>query len=193
MTNSFYREAHGIALFFDLTNKNSFDNISSRFMLDLKNLAKPTAKIILVGTKCDLKDMRTVSKEEAIQFAIENKLPYIETSAKLNINVQESIEYLCASVMSEEYPSLKEHLNFHHHIEWNTENHLKFPIQFKQSVFCFLLSTKRYEKRHKFKIPKVIRIEIIKRTNPKIEIPEILKQIKTISLKKEKENGCRLN
>ena len=45
---------------------------------------------MLVGTKCDLREGRTVLREEAEQLADENNMLYYETSAKDNINVKEA-------------------------------------------------------------------------------------------------------
>ena len=43
----------------------------------------------LVGNKVDLEDKRIINKEEANKFAEEHNLPYIETSAKDGINIDE--------------------------------------------------------------------------------------------------------
>ena len=42
---------------------------------------------LLVGNKCDLEKNRKVSKEEANAKAAEWNVPYVETSAKTNDNV----------------------------------------------------------------------------------------------------------
>ena len=46
----------------------------------------------LVGNKIDLEDKRVIKKEEANKFAEEHNLPYIETSAKDGINIEELID-----------------------------------------------------------------------------------------------------
>ena len=43
----------------------------------------------LVGNKSDLVEQRKVSYDEAKQYADEHELPYIETSAKEGININE--------------------------------------------------------------------------------------------------------
>jgi GTPase SAR1 family protein len=45
--------------------------------------------IVLVGTKIDLEHRRQVSREEAMAFAEEYKIPYIETSSKTGANISE--------------------------------------------------------------------------------------------------------
>ena len=48
-------------------------------------------KVVLVGNKCDLPDnKRQVTKEQAEEMAKKWGVPYIETSAKESINVQEA-------------------------------------------------------------------------------------------------------
>ena len=42
-----------------------------------------------MGNKSDLVDNRVISKEEADKFAEEHNLPYIETSAKEGVNIDE--------------------------------------------------------------------------------------------------------
>ena len=166
-------------MFFDITRESSFANVG-QWLNEINNNIKENCKVVLVGTKCDLEEIRVISKEEAIEFATKNKLEYFETSSKLKINIEETVDYLCAEAMCEYYPQLKEYLHFPN--EWKIENHSKFPTKFKQSIFCFLLSLKRFEKKYKTKIPKVIRIEIIKRSNPKYDVSEILKDMKNVRI-----------
>ena len=46
--------------------------------------------MVVVGNKCDLSDQRQVTKEQGIKLAKEWNVPFFETSAKTNINCQES-------------------------------------------------------------------------------------------------------
>ena len=43
----------------------------------------------MVGNKLDLIDNRVISKEEVNNFAEEHNLPYVETSAKEGVNIEE--------------------------------------------------------------------------------------------------------
>ena len=169
-------------MFFDVTNSNSFERLSG-WLGEIEKYAQETCKVALVGNKCDLQNIRKISKEEIIEFATKKKLKYFETSAKNNINIQETVEYLCAEIMCVTYPHLKEYLDYPN--EWSVENHSKFPSKFKQSIFSFLLTLKRYEKKYKLKVPKVIKIEIIKRTNPIFDFEDILNNFKNIEISSE--------
>lgn len=47
---------------------------------------------MLVGNKCDLNDKRVISAEEGTEFAMQNGLAFIETSALSAINVDLAFE-----------------------------------------------------------------------------------------------------
>jgi len=80
------KNSQGIILVYDITNRKSFEDLNM-WINDINN-ATDKASIILFGNKCDLQN-REVSKEEAEKFAKKNNIPYIETSAKLKININE--------------------------------------------------------------------------------------------------------
>jgi GTPase KRas protein len=50
--------------------------------------------MLLVANKCDLTNERVVSVEEGKAMARRFKCRYVETSARLRVNVQESFYYL---------------------------------------------------------------------------------------------------
>ena len=80
------KNSQGIILVYDITNRKSFEDLNM-WINDINN-ATDKASIILFGNKCDLQN-RKVSKEEAEKFAKKNNIPYIETSAKLKLNINE--------------------------------------------------------------------------------------------------------
>lgn len=88
ITTSYYRGSHGVCIVFDLTDKQSFENINSWFT-EIEKYASNNIKKILVGNKCDISKDREISYQEANEFANKLNIPYIETSAKDSINVQE--------------------------------------------------------------------------------------------------------
>ena len=85
ITSSYYRNAHGILLAFDLTNMESFKNLN-RWMKDIYKLTDDPA-MVLIGTKLDLKDKRQVRYEDAKKFAENNNINYYEISSKENLNI----------------------------------------------------------------------------------------------------------
>lgn len=81
------KNSQGIILVFDITNRKSFEDLN--MWIDDINNATDKVSIILFGNKCDLQN-RKISKEEAEKFAKKNNIPYIETSAKLKLNINEA-------------------------------------------------------------------------------------------------------
>jgi Ras-related protein Rab-5C len=56
---------------------------------ELQRRGDPDVVIALAGNKADLEDKRKVGKEEAREYAEENGIIFIETSAKTAVNVKE--------------------------------------------------------------------------------------------------------
>lgn len=83
------RKIDALILMFDTTHQETFSNIKKKWLIEANTYEN--ALIFLVGTKMDLTSQndRKVSTEEAQKFAESLNLPYIEISAKNNINVDE--------------------------------------------------------------------------------------------------------
>ena len=80
ITSAYYRGAVGALLVYDISKHSTFENVE-RWLQELRVHAEPNTVIMLVGNKSDLRHLRTVSTEEAKQFAEENEIAFIETSA----------------------------------------------------------------------------------------------------------------
>jgi len=82
-----------ILLTFDTTRYKSFTNLTN-WLSEIRKLPFNT-QMILVGTKVDEVEKRSVSKEEALAFVHrEGMLTYFEVSAKTGENVKELFEYV---------------------------------------------------------------------------------------------------
>ena len=94
MGQSFYRNSESCILVFDLTNPESFKNIETWRNVFLSALNPPDAStypFILVGNKSDMKDDIKVNKDEIEAYCKEhNNMPYFSTSAKEDINLEET-------------------------------------------------------------------------------------------------------
>lgn len=97
ITYSFYKQANGVIVAFDVTNVTSFNNVKN-WLESINQHADPNIVKALVGNKIDLEEQRVVSFEEAKNLAHQNKMPYFETSAKLNKNVDDVIGYMMEQV-----------------------------------------------------------------------------------------------
>ena len=108
IARAYYRNASCALLVFDMTNKETFNNINT-WLSDVNSLCE-NVSIILVGNKSDLASDRAVSTEEAQSFADLNKIPYIETSAKDGTNISEAF-IKCASEVRQRSDTLKQQQN----------------------------------------------------------------------------------
>jgi small GTP-binding protein len=97
ITETFYRQANGVIVVFDISNALSFANVKT-WLESIHQHAERGIYKVLVGNKCDLEDERKVSKDEAETLANLYKLRYFETSAKNNENVDELINFMIEKV-----------------------------------------------------------------------------------------------
>ncbi|KAL6865149.1 hypothetical protein ACP4OV_016300 [Aristida adscensionis] len=89
ITSSYYRGAHGIIIVYDVTDMESFNNVK-QWLSEIDRYASDNVCKLLVGNKCDLVDSKVVETEKAKAFADSLGIPFIETSAKESINVEEA-------------------------------------------------------------------------------------------------------
>ncbi len=80
ITRSYYRDAVGVMLCYDVTNATSFNNIS-KWLDDIKQITD-SCVIILVGTKTDEESKRVVRYKDGEKLAEKNNLLFVETSSK---------------------------------------------------------------------------------------------------------------
>ncbi|KYK67979.1 putative small GTP binding protein rab1a, partial [Toxoplasma gondii TgCatPRC2] len=88
ITSSYYRGAHGIIIVYDVTDRESFNNVKN-WMMEIDKYAMEGVSKLLVGNKCDLTSKRTVTYEEGKEFADSCNMRFIETSAKNAHNVEQ--------------------------------------------------------------------------------------------------------
>ena len=96
---SYYRGAHGILLLYDVTDKDSFKNLSN-WLIEIEKNASKNVLRVLIGNKCDLEEKRVISINQGKEFADTYGLKFIETSAKKNLNVTEAFETLGRELMA---------------------------------------------------------------------------------------------
>ncbi|KAG5248435.1 ras-related protein [Salix suchowensis] len=110
ITSSYYRGAHGIIIVYDVTEMESFNNVK-QWLHEIDRYANDSVCKLLVGNKCDLVENKVVDTEQqryiylnsAIfdmifmfpmglfqAFADELGIPFLETSAKDSINVEQA-------------------------------------------------------------------------------------------------------
>ena len=88
-----YKGADGIILMYDITNISTFKHIKN-WITDIKSKTdKPLDKLalLIIGNKSDLEENRQVNEENKNDLIKEHKIKIIETSAKENKNINESM------------------------------------------------------------------------------------------------------
>lgn len=108
LSATFYRGAKGSLLTYDITNRKSFTNLG-QWLKEFRNMADSDAITILIGNKCDLVHLRAVTVEEGKQFAEQNGLLFLETSALDNTNVGEAFYTLLKEITKNMKPICHSH------------------------------------------------------------------------------------
>jgi len=95
ITNSYCRGAHGVMLVYDITDRETFTNVT-HWITVIQEHADAGINIVLVGNKCDLDDygQRQVSYQEGQDLANQFQLQFFETSAKNDTRVTEAYIHL---------------------------------------------------------------------------------------------------
>lgn len=83
----YYRGAAAAIVVYDITKKDSFNGAKS-WVKELQRRGDPNVVIALAGNKADMDSKRKVPLEEAQQYAQENEIIFMETSAKTALNVK---------------------------------------------------------------------------------------------------------
>jgi len=95
ITRMFYKGADGILVGFDLTNKNTFEQVNYWIeQIDANKTKDTPISIVLFGNKCDCKEQIKVEDDEIESLKKKYNLEFFATSAKDGTNVQNAFEYL---------------------------------------------------------------------------------------------------
>ena len=84
----YYRGASAAVVVYDVTSRDSFEGAKS-WVKELQRRGDPNVVIALAGNKADVREGRLVSAEEARDYAAENNIISLDTSAKTGLNVKE--------------------------------------------------------------------------------------------------------
>lgn len=88
--DNYFRSGEGFLCVFSITEQESFQATADFREQILRVKDDENIPFLLVGNKCDLEGNRKVSQEEANAKAAEWNVPYVETSAKTNVNVDKA-------------------------------------------------------------------------------------------------------
>ena len=99
---NYFKVVQGIFVIFDLTNENSFKAIKG--WLELIKVNAPSAKIIFLGNKADLKEKIEMTKEDIeaklkeSENLVNNEIIYYEISAKKDKNIKKAIQKMISLI-----------------------------------------------------------------------------------------------
>jgi len=99
ITSSYYRGAHGIIVVYDITEQKSFNNIT-KWLKEIDTFAGQNVQKLLVGNKCDLESERIVSVDQGKNLSNMLTIPFVETSAKDSVNVEQAFIKMAEDIKS---------------------------------------------------------------------------------------------
>jgi len=100
ITSAYYRGAVGALVVYDITRKATFDH--SRYWLEeLQKYSPHALKVLLVGNKLDKTEERETSIETVEQFTSIHGIPFTETSAKDDVNIDTAFKSLILSCLKD--------------------------------------------------------------------------------------------
>ncbi|RCH82246.1 Ras- protein Rab-11A, partial [Rhizopus stolonifer] len=82
---------------YDISKHSTYESVD-RWLKELRDHADSNIVIMLVGNKSDLRHLRAVPTDEAKQFAADNGLSFIETSALDATNVDQSFQQILTEI-----------------------------------------------------------------------------------------------
>lgn len=97
ITTSYYRGVHGVIMVYNICDKQTFDNMDM-WLEEVRKYRGDDCNKILIGNKSDKFNERQVDYNIGKDFAIRNDMPFIETSAKDNINIDQLFEILVGDI-----------------------------------------------------------------------------------------------
>ncbi|MFX0091925.1 MAG: Rab family GTPase [Candidatus Hodarchaeota archaeon] len=98
----YYKGSQGIVLVYDVTRRDSFENLRHWFN-EIQNHV-PNITYMVIGNKIDLEDQRVVSPGEGRNFATSIGSLYAETSAKTGEGVVEAMTQLVQTIIAKLEP-----------------------------------------------------------------------------------------
>ena len=99
VASSYYRNAHGIMLIYDITSAESFIHVS-KWANNISSNAPTNVAQVLLGNKSDMaENKRVIEMDRGKTLAEELNMPFLETSAKTDTNIDVAFELITQLIM----------------------------------------------------------------------------------------------
>ena len=92
------KNAHGIILMYDITNKSIFNSIPE-WIKNIKESKGEDFPMILCGNKIDKEDERVITREESEELSNEYVIDFFEISNKNGINIEKAVLSLVKKIL----------------------------------------------------------------------------------------------
>ena len=97
ITKNYYKSANGKILIYDVTSLLTYENVKT-WISQIREEAPQNVVIFIAGNKIDMEEERKVKTEDGIKLADEYGFLFFETSAKNDININETFEDLVEEI-----------------------------------------------------------------------------------------------
>ncbi|CAN4102265.1 unnamed protein product [Withania somnifera] len=97
ITSAYYRGAVGALLVYDITKRQTFDNVQ-RWLRELRDHADSNIVLMMAGNKSDLNHLRAVSEQDGQNLAETEGLSFLETSALESVNVDKAFQTILTEI-----------------------------------------------------------------------------------------------
>lgn len=98
LTDTYFKGACGVVVVYAVDDRKSFEDVTN-WMIQLEESGEDGVCRMLVGNKCDLSGNRAVSVEQGRMLADQFKCPFMEVSAKENVNVDTMFGQLASAIL----------------------------------------------------------------------------------------------